>query len=185
VTSPLNVNPDDVQVTASNLHQLESELGGAIPPGTTVTVFPTGAATALIHSNTAAATAAMQSRVAQTSGQLGASAEQYGGADKQNGKALALKEIGLGEVAQLIGVMVQPLAQIGQAAVGVLGSAVGEVANPLTGIVGAGIGAAAQSSRAGASSGLLGTGVEPHENGAVSTPAHLRSEQHPEPEKGR
>lgn len=204
MTTPLQVDPNDVQITAGSVGELQSELGGSIPPGTSMTVFPTGAVTALIHANTAAATALMHNRVGHTSSQLAGSAQHYQGADQQNAGQLKGGGLGeaikLGEVGQILGPIFQPLqsvlqaaAQISQGFIGVLGSGVGELMNPLTGAIGAAIsaGATVQTHGAtagapGAASGLLGSGTPPPEQGAHSTAPlhtphpHLRAETQPQ-----
>jgi hypothetical protein len=113
-TPPVNVNPGDIQVSASSLEALKSELGGAIPPGVQVTVFPTGAVTALIHGNVALATAVMQGRIGENSGKLNQTGQQYTDGDKQNagklGKEVA-EDVKFGEKAQMVQAVLGPAAQ--------------------------------------------------------------------------
>jgi hypothetical protein len=78
-----------LHATAGRLQALASELG--LTPVDVDETWPTGAATATIHSNTTTATSTLQRRVQSTSSRLHTSAEDYRSRDEQS--SLGLKAV--------------------------------------------------------------------------------------------
>jgi hypothetical protein len=184
MTNPLHVDHEElIQLADGHMVLVDELLGGAEPQIRVEGEWPSAAAAQAVLGATRMSKATMATRLGGTADGLRTSADGYKKQDGESG-------VKLGELAQLIGCVIQPIAQVvGQmtsAGAQMLSAAEGAVTTPLSGVIGAvssaGMNHSDHKTDTGASGGLLG----PHP-GETDPPLHEpnRIQQHPLREHSR
>ena len=151
----VQVDPNDVRAAASRWQMIGADLSaGGAPPVSLATSWPSAAATAGIHGQAAAATAAFQTRIGDTAAASHDAANVY-----PNHEAT----LEAGEFKDLIGAITSPISNLA----GVISGSIGSL-NSVTGVLGS-----VSSAAASTSSSLVNnlTGTLSHAGSSPHTPA--------------